>query len=142
MSHGHSVSVHVRRGDFVSHTQISAFHGTCSPQYYQDAVSLLAEKVGAPLSLYIFSDDPAWVRENMQFPHETVYVDHNDASKNYIDMILMSSCKYHIIANSSFSWWGAWLDARPDKIVVAPRTWVRDPHINTKDLLPPSWIRI
>lgn len=142
MSETHSVSLHVRRGDFVHHSKISAFHGTCTPEYYNEAVEIIAKKVNGPLRLYVFSDDPKWVRENLRFPHHTEYVDHNDASRNYVDMMLMSSCKHHIIANSSFSWWGAWLDPRKDKTVIAPRTWVRDPNINTKDLLPQSWIRV
>ena len=135
-----SVSLHVRRGDYVNNTRTAAHHGACSATYYQEAVRRMIRDVG-PANFYIFSDDPQWVRENIQVDVPCVYVDHNHGSASYCDMQLMSLCKHHIIANSSFSWWGAWLNPSPSKIVIAPQNWFAKP-VPTHDLLPAQWIRL
>ena len=84
----------------------------------------------------------AWVKENLRIPAPTVFVDHNQGPASFNDMRLMAACRHHIIANSSFSWWGAWLNPDPKKIVIAPKQWFRDPAMDTKDLLPETWIRL
>lgn len=140
ISSGNSVSLHVRRGDYVSSQAAAAHHGLCSISYYQNAIGALLHKVG-PAIVYIFSDDPKWVRENLMVKEPCVYVDHNQGPASYIDMQLMSMCKHHIIANSSFSWWGAWLNPDHSKTVVAPKKWFAK-TIPTHDLLPANWIRI
>lgn len=140
MRRGNSVSLHVRRGDYVSSLVAAAHHGVCSIHYYQNAIRALLDKIGSA-TIYIFSDDPQWARENLIFNESCVYVDLNHGLTSYIDMQLMSLCKHHVIANSSFSWWGAWLNPDPNKIVVAPSYWFAKP-IPTQDLLPKNWIRI
>jgi Glycosyl transferase family 11 len=135
-----AISVHVRRGDYASNPKTTATHGLCSLDYYQAAIRYIAERVQAP-HFFIFSDDIAWVMNNLtiDFPHQ--YVKHNHSSESYNDMRLMSLCKHHIIANSSFSWWGAWLNPSTDKIVVAPKQWFAN-KTDTSDLIPQGWIRL
>lgn len=136
-----AVSVHVRRGDYVSQAAANAYHGTCEPAYYQQAMETLAQYHRAS-RYYVFSDDPAWARANVQFDAPVEFVDHNNGADSWQDLQLMSRCRQHVIANSSFSWWGAWLNPARDKRVVAPRRWFRDPAIDTHDLIPASWSRI
>lgn len=137
-----TVSLHVRRTDYVTDPNSSVFHGVCSMEYYERAIGYIAQRVASP-HFFIFSDDYEWSVENfksLKFPYTCVS---NGADKNYEDMILMSRCQHHIIANSSFSWWGAWLDPRKDKIIIAPEKWFANaPKNNTKDLLPDSWIQL
>ena len=136
-----SISLHIRRGDYVRNSMTNQVHGLCSIDYYQEAVNYIVRKI--PMChFYIFSDDHAWVRENFTLDYPFTMVDHNDASRNYEDMRLMSLCHHNIIANSSFSWWGAWLNTNSDKIVCAPKKWFNDPTRNAKDLIPESWVKI
>jgi hypothetical protein len=136
-----SVSVHVRRADYVSNSEHSRVHGTCSLEYYNRCVSLMGEKLTDPY-FFVFSDDPRWIKENLRFGYPTTFVTHNDASRNYEDLRLMSLCKHGIIANSSFSWWGAWLNTNTNKIVLAPSRWFNQFTADTRDLLPDSWIKV
>ena len=134
------VSLHVRRGDYVSDASASATHGTCSLDYYRSAIkSVLIKTPNA--HFFAFSDDEAWTRENLRTPAAITYVSANSPSRGYRDMQLMSACRHHIIANSSFSWWGAWLNHRDDKRVIAPDIWFAQSKKNSKDLLPPDWER-
>ncbi len=135
-----SVSLHVRRGDYVSNPKFYRKFGVCSLDYYQRAVANMAEKVSTP-HFFVFSDDLEWARDNLKLQHAITVVDHNDADKACEDLQLMSLCKYHIIANSSFSWWGAWLCSFPEKIVIAPKKWMNESDRDTRDLLPDSWHR-
>lgn len=136
-----SFSMHVRRGDMVHLASAASFHGTCSPHYYHAAVELIRERLG-DIELFIFSDDPEYVKETFQFDLPTTIISHNTGKKSFEDMRLMSACKHHIIANSSFSWWGAWLNPDPDKIVIAPKQFFVKPDIDTTDIIPESWLRI
>jgi hypothetical protein len=136
-----SVSVHVRRGDYVSNPETNKFHGTCSIEYYKEAIKLISENV-PDCKLFIFSDDIDWVMQNLITELPTEYINHNTGEKAYIDMQLMSLCKHNIVANSSFSWWAAWLNANKDKMVVAPQKWFNDPSIDSRDLIPESWIKL
>lgn len=137
-----SVSIHIRRGDYVNFADTNAVHGVCSPQYYTTAVELIRNKVNEPL-FYFFSDDIPWVKENLKFAGITAtYIDHNKSPKSYEDLRLMQNCRHNIIANSSFSWWGAWLNNNPDKIVVVPDKWMNIPGLDTNDLIPEKWTRI
>jgi hypothetical protein len=136
-----SVAMHVRRGDYVTNAATNAAHGTCTPAYYQQAVAALQERVGA-INLFIFSDEPQWVRENLHFAVPTEYVTHNQGQASYQDMQLMSLCQHNIIANSSFSWWGAWLNNNPAKVVVAPKQWMPGYTTDSLDLIPEAWLRL
>lgn len=137
---GNAVSLHVRRGDYVSNWRANATHGLCSLDYYRDTVQYIAERVMNP-HFYIFSDDVEWVRDNLKLEFAHDYVNHNHGQESFNDMRLMSLCKHNIIANSSFSWWGAWLNASADKIVAAPKRWFAK-EINSQDLIPPGWVRL
>ncbi|MDG1143402.1 MAG: alpha-1,2-fucosyltransferase, partial [Burkholderiales bacterium] len=130
-----AVSLHIRRGDYISNAKFSAAHGTCDLNYYVRAAAFVAERVDDPV-IYVFSDDPIWVAQNLKLPFEVHFVDHNDGSMAHEDLRLMASCKHHIIANSSFSWWGAWLNPLKDKVVVAPTRWFVDPKKSNPDILP------
>jgi len=136
-----AVSMHVRRGDYVNNEITHRVHGVCGLDYYARAVEYIASRINRPV-FFIFSDDPAWVRENIKLDHPVQIVDHNDPEHGYEDLRLMSLCCHHIIANSSFSWWGAWLNPRQDKIVIAPKRWFNDYHADTSDLCPVSWVRL
>lgn len=136
-----AVSVHIRRGDYVSNPWASRFLGVLPISYYVDAVDEIARRTNKP-HLFVFSDDPGWCRRNVTFPYETTYVDANPPDKAFEDMRLMTLCRYHVIANSSFSWWGAWLSPYTDKTVYAPGRWVLDPASDTSDLVPPEWVKL
>ena len=136
-----AVAVHVRRGDYVSNPTTTAYHGVCSAQWYGDAAKLMMQKVDKP-TFFVFSDDYEWVRENIRLDAPTVFIPPSPDGQECNDMHVMSLCQHNIIANSSFSWWGAWLNANPNKIVIAPKQWFAAGNHNTKDLIPHSWIRL
>ncbi len=136
------VSLHIRRGDYVNHPEFSQSFGFVGLDYYRDAIQLITSRFPAT-QLFIFSDDPAWVADNLRVDVPAVSVVNTGPDADLDDLYLMRLCHHHIIANSSFSWWGAWLNARPDTVVIAPRNWFRNkPNLNTSDLLPPGWLRI
>jgi hypothetical protein len=135
-----SVSIHVRRGDYVSDPKTSRVHGVCGWDYYARAVALVSKAVRGP-QFFVFSDDPKWVKDNFRLGQNTTYVDHNAGDRSHEDLRLMSACKHHVIANSSFSWWSAWLSRNPGKMVIAPSKWFHDDAADTRDLLPPSWLK-
>lgn len=136
-----AVSLHIRRADYIANSATNAFHGTCSLDYYYRAVEKVVEKIKYPY-FYIFSDDPSWALVNLKLKYPATFITHNGPDKNYEDLRLMSLCRHSIIANSTFSWWGAWLCTNQDKVVIAPQNWFNDQTINTTDLIPPNWIRI
>ena len=135
-----AVAVHFRRGDYTK-KRVADKYGSCSVEYYKNAVKLIAEKTGKNLTVFVFSDDINWVKQNAKFDCETVYVDINSGKQGYFDLELMKNCKHNVIANSSFSWWGAWLNQNPEKVVVAPKTWMKVLD-NDYDIIPESWLRI
>lgn len=136
-----SISLHIRRGDYVQKKRYKEVYAECTIEYYQRAVDYIAERYPEP-SLFIFSDDIAWVRKNLKIPYRSIYVSHNTGENSYEDMYLMSLCSHNIIANSSFSWWGAWLNNNKDKIVIAPEKWFNDDKIIQTDVIPKEWIRL
>ena len=136
-----SVSLHIRRGDYISNPITHQFHGVCSLEYYLTAIARLKEQIKAP-HFFVFSDDIQWGKEHLRLEDPGTFVDHNGGEKNYEDLRLMSRCKHHIIANSTFSWWGAWLSTHPEKIVFAPKKWFRDPSVDARDVCPESWHRL
>ncbi len=135
-----AISLHVRRGDYANNPKTTATHGLCSLDYYQAAIQRVTQEMSDPY-FYIFSDDINWARAHLKidFPHR--YVDHNQGAESYNDMRLMSLCRHHIIANSSFSWWGAWLNPREDKMVLAPKKWFAN-GADVRDLFPQEWIAL
>ncbi|MEM9584993.1 MAG: alpha-1,2-fucosyltransferase [Pseudomonadota bacterium] len=137
-----SVSVHVRRSDYLSSANGTGTYATCDEAYYLAALDTLAEKVGKDLVVFVFSDDPAWARENLRFAFETRYAGHNGMDKHYEDMRLIAACHHNIIANSTFSWWGGWLNANPEKQVVAPKKWFNSTEQVNPDIIPEGWITL
>lgn len=137
ISRTNSIAVHVRRGDYVTLPVAAQYHGTCSLDYYRASIEALRANISDPV-LYVFSDDPAWTRENLHLDVSSVYVTHNTARNAFQDLRLMSLCKHNIIANSSFSWWGAWLGTFPQKRVCAPRRWFSGSPASA-DMFPSSW---
>jgi hypothetical protein len=142
-----TVSLHVRRGDYVTNPRTNATHGLCSLDYYARAMEYITERVD-DVRLFVFSDDLEWTQRHLSsaplkssFP-PTTFVEANPASGEFRDMHLMSCCKHHIIANSSYSWWGAWLNPSPDEIIVCPQQWFRDPSKDTRDLTHEEWIQL
>jgi hypothetical protein len=135
-----SVSVHIRRGDYLSNYRTSKIMHICEPDYYQRAITHLSTQLNKP-KFYIFSDDIAWVKDRLSVPADTKFIEHNIGKESYRDMQLMSLCKHNITANSSFSWWGAWLNDNPNKLVVMPRKWFVN-NINDQDLVPDKWVRL
>lgn len=136
-----SVSVHIRRGDYVSNAYTNQYHGTCPLSYYADAFELLKGRLKDPF-FFVFSDDPEWCRSHIHPPGRALYIDHNRGDDSPEDMRLMSLCGHHVIANSSFSWWGAWLNPDPKKTVLAPKQWLETKKIQVVDLIPDNWTRL
>jgi hypothetical protein len=136
-----SLGIHVRRGDYIN-------QGWVLPvEYYRLAIKETRNRVN-DVNLFFFSDDIKWVREHTQrmlpdgFPSSKVhYVDCNDGEEAYEDLRLMQSCHHNIIANSTFSWWGAWLNQYDEKLVFAPAYWIRD-HVGNLDIIPKRWSTI
>ncbi len=139
------VSLHIRRGDYVSDLKTHLYHGTLPIEYYQKALKHLTDHIGSHFTVFIFSDDIEWARTHAhQYVPESaeiVYVSDNNIA-DYEEMALMSLCQHHIIANSSFSWWGAWLNPRKEKVVIAPKQWTANPAIDSSDATPANWIRM
>ncbi len=136
-----SVSIHIRRGDYLKPHQRITFGDICTVDYYKEAASLILSKTENPV-FFVFSDDINWVKQHLELP-QAVYVEGNSGKNSFRDMQLMSLCKHNIIANSSFSWWGAWLNTNPDKIVTAPAKWFNNhAEITANTLIPPTWARI
>ncbi|WP_135505996.1 alpha-1,2-fucosyltransferase [Roseovarius aestuariivivens] len=132
------VSFHVRRGDYMA----SGTYAAIPADYYARASEHLQARCKGPLTCFVFSNDPDWARDNLDLGQETVIVDHNDETKGHFDLHLQSLCAHNVIANSTFSWWAAWLNANPDKSVVAPKQWFADPKLSNPDLYPTQWSAI
>lgn len=133
-----SVSVHIRRGDYLN----DPIWNVCTLEYYSKGIDYIKAKEKLDM-LCVFSDDIPWCRENLKYLEgdiEIEYVDWNKGDESYRDMQLMTHCKHNVIANSSFSWWGAWLGRRVGKVVVAPKLWCNKPIVN--DPICENWIRI
>jgi hypothetical protein len=135
-----SVSIHIRRGDYVEGDSAPKFENL-PLEYYRKALHRLESSTGL-LDRFIFSDDLTWVRENKLFDREMTFVEAGGNLSPVDDMWLMTLCRHNIIANSSFSWWGAWLNRNEAKMVVAPSKWFKSEAIDTGDLIPESWIRL
>lgn len=141
-----SVSIHVRRGDYLL-PENKIYSDLVDIDYYNEAINIINKKVENPV-FFIFSNDIEWCKENLKIKDakNMYYIDWNSGKNSYRDMQLMSMCKHNIIPHSTFSWWGAWLNKNPNKIVIAPETWFNPQYleieINTLDLIPDTWIKI
>lgn len=137
-----SVAIHIRRGDYLQDKQVANLP-TLTTRYYQNAIEYLSAKVSSP-TYYIFSDDINWCKSNISkliSSKEIAYVDDSSYDDPASDMQLMSMCDHVITANSSFSWWGAWLNNNENKIVIALKNWFRDNHSNS-EIVPHAWVRL
>ena len=128
-----SVSIHIRRGDYLNFPQCAV----CDIEYYRKAIDYIKGKIIEP-TFFIFSDDIDWCKQNLQIKN-SFFVNFNQGNDSWQDMYLMSQCKHNIIANSTFSWWGAWLNDNPDKIVISPHQWFKNDA--TGDIIPDNWIK-
>ena len=137
-----SVSIHIRRGDYISIQKNQDKFVIQTLDYYKNAIAYIASIISQP-TFFVFSDDISWTKENIKSDFPMHFIDNNNTSDtSYIDMQLMSICKHNIICNSTFSWWSAWLNANPEKIVIAPQNWFADKSINSQDLIPSEWIKL
>lgn len=135
-----SLSVHIRRGDYVTNSKANKWHGLLSKDYYYNALDYIKENTGVKeLHIFVFSDDSLWVKKNLSIGGDVTYIsdDFNPAQS----IVLMSKCRNNIIANSSFSWWGAWLNPNQEKIVVAPARWLAGSKRHSRNIVPDGWIR-
>jgi hypothetical protein len=133
-----AVSLHVRRGDYAANKETTAYHGLMGMDYYQRAVQQITKKVKDP-HFFVFSDDPVWAEKNIRLKNPATYIGKN---KGCDDLQLMIACRHHITANSSFSWWGAWLNPRTDKIVISPKRWFQDSSMRKAEIIPDKWIKL
>lgn len=134
-----SVSLHARRGDYVKNPRIHKEFGICSKGYYERAMREMEKLTPSP-TYFVFSDDIDWVKENLPVGEKAVFVK-DPAITDVEELLLMSMCKHNIIANSSFGWWGAWLNKNPQKVVAAPTPWFDGPPYD-QTLIPPTWIQL
>jgi len=140
ISESNSVSIHFRRGDYAEKGKTRRYHGLLGLDYYQKTISLINEEVKDP-HFFIFSDDANWVKKNFKIGKPVTYISGFYELTNAEELVLMSNCEHNIIANSSFSWWGAWLNKNPSKIVIAPTRWFRV-RIGSKEMLPSGWVKL
>lgn len=143
MSSCESVAIHIRRGDYMSEAYKNIFFHP-SVQWYRDAMCEITRRIKQPV-FYFFSDDIAWVKEQFADVKNAVFVDINYGADSYNDMRLMSICKHNIIANSTFSWWGAWLNPNPNKIVIAPGKYYIKEDLKEKylaQMIPSGWMTV
>jgi hypothetical protein len=149
MNRTESIALHIRRGDAVHNPRGHSFHGFCSNEYYIKGVEEIASRLEKSkgkdvlknLTIFVFSDEIQWVKDNLKLPYPTRYVS-APGMKDYEELVLISKAKHQIISNSTFSWWGAWLNENPDKIVVSPKNFFVNTSLDTRDLLPETWVLI
>lgn len=136
-----AISLHIRRGDYLDQKN-KLIHGTCSQEYYEQAVRVIVEQCQFSPTIFVFSDDPKWVTEHFKLPYHFRVVSHNPADEAIEDLRLMTACKHHVIANSSFSWWGAWLAENKSKMIVAPKRWFSSSKNSNPDIYCKNWVRV
>lgn len=134
-----SVSIHVRRTDYETVSKNLNLFGLCGTDYYESAMSYINSRI-KNVVYFVFADDKQWAKNNIKPQKKCFYIEHS--ADNFEDMRLMSLCNHNIIANSTFSWWGAWLNPNKDKIVVAPKSWWKADHMNDQDVVPKHWKKI
>jgi len=134
------VALHVRRGDYVEEPETLRAHGTCTPEYYDNAVALVERLVEAPW-YFVFSNDPDWTEAHASGERRTVT--HPPRGTAPVeDMMLMAACDHHVLANSGYGWWSAWMADHPGQVVIGPRPFMADRSLNTEDILRRQWISL
>ncbi len=137
-----ATAIHIRRGDYITNKAAAAYHGVLPISYYREALELLSQKLNIPtIEVFIFTNDIEWVKNNFKLSGSKLhFIEGNEGKDSWKDMALMTACKHHIIANSSFSWWGAWLASRQGH-VYAPNNWFSDiaDTYSIHDLIPEKW---
>ena len=133
-----SVSIHVRRGDYLSEKNFNTFGAVCSKAYFDAAIKEIGALVDNP-HFFVFSNDVAWVEDNLHLESLTI-VDCNKGKDSWKDLFLMSNCKHNINSNSTFSWWASWLNDKPGRVVIVPRFFIN--NVETKDLYPDNWLQL
>lgn len=136
-----AILVHIRRGDYITNQAAAAFHGAQNLDYFARGISYLDSKSEKSKHIFIATDDIEWVKANFKPHHEYTFIS-RPGIYDFEEILIMADCDHFVISNSSFSWWGAWLGQNPHKIVVAPKNWVKDPAIDTSDVLPEEWIKL
>ena len=140
ISNGDSISLHIRRGDYITNRKANLELGTAPMSYFKSAIAYITKKVASP-RFFVFSDDQLWAKSNLNTGFPTDYIENNKGPCSFFDMQLMSRCRHHIITNSSFSWWGAWLNPDREKIVIGPRKWFAN-HKRAHNPCPPEWVLV
>lgn len=141
MKDTNSVGLHIRRGDYVTLESAKNHHGVCDLNYYQNAVNLISKNISNPV-FFIFSDDLNWAKDNLNLKFPCFFIGHNSAQTGFQDLRLLSLANHQIIANSSFSWWAAWLNSNKNKIIIRPKKWLlRSPEVD-EWICPRNWISI
>lgn len=137
-----SISIHVRRGDYLK-PEVLKHHGVLTTQYYQEALNIINKKL-PNYTIFVFSDDPSYCEEVLFNEEKNVNFITGNEEDAWKDMCLMSHCQHHIVANSSFSWWGAWLSQSEKGMKIAPKKWLNAPdtEFDINDIIPPSWLKI
>ena len=135
-----SVSIHVRRADYISNKVYRNLYYECNEKYFRSAMAFISERVSDP-KFYVFSDDIEWAKAQSFFS-ECNFIQHETTSGSWNDLFLISCCKHNIIANSSFSWWGAWLNQNPQKIVIGPKKWFISEEFYDLNPIPENWIKM
>ena len=134
--------VHVRRGDYVANSIANQHHGVCGIDYYRRSIEHLRERV-ADAHFFVFSDDLDWAKRELgPLLQPATFVEHNKGVDGWQDMYLISLCRHAIVANSSFSWWGAWLNPATDRVVIAPQDWFANQPVRSQRIVPPRWHRL
>lgn len=136
-----AICVHIRRGDYINKAANAKLYHLCSTEYYNSALERIKHNLSKP-HCFVFSDDKHWVKSNIKFDCATTIVELDNTDSTHFEFSLMTSCKHFIIANSSFSWWAAWLSKNHSKQIVAPKYWFLSPKYDERDLLPSSWIKL
>lgn len=138
ITNSNSIAIHIRRGDYISNPIFARRYGICSLEYYLNAFEYMNKQINNP-EFFIFSDDLDWAKNHLNI--QNIKIQFIEGNSELEDLYLMSKCKHQIIANSSFSWWAAWLNSNTEKIVVAPEKWfnIKENYI---DVIPSTWIKI
>ncbi|WPU95796.1 alpha-1,2-fucosyltransferase [Mucilaginibacter sabulilitoris] len=138
ISKHNSIGIHIRRGDYLDADNFNLFGDVCNKAYFEAAIDLIENKLNNP-HFFVFSNDMSWVKANL-FMNKVTYITCNNGKNSWKDMYLMSLCKHNIISNSTFSWWGAWLNKNVDKLVISPKRYLKKDKFT--DFYPESWTKL